>query len=107
MSASVMNPTSFDYIYKVLVIGSSGVGKTSFLSRYFDNAFDHRPGATVGVDFRHRNFKRYYDNVCSCAVSLFLVFVEMVSECSCRYGTRQAKSATSRSPRLTSAAPWV
>ena len=54
-----MNPASFDYIYKILVIGSSGVGKTSFLSRYFDKNFNQRPGATVGVDFRHRNFKRY------------------------------------------------
>ena len=54
-----MNPTSFDYIYKILVIGNSGVGKTSFLSRYFDKTFDERPGATVGVDFRHRNFKRH------------------------------------------------
>ena len=54
-----MNPASFDYIYKILVIGNSGVGKTSFLSRYFDKVYKEQPGATVGVDFRHRNFRRF------------------------------------------------
>ena len=58
ISDNEMDPARFDYVYKIVVIGSSGVGKTSFLRRYFDKKFEGVVNATVGVDFRHRNFKR-------------------------------------------------
>jgi len=42
---------SFDYFFKMLLIGDSGVGKSSLLLRFTSDTFDNLP-PTVGVDFR-------------------------------------------------------
>ena len=45
---------------KVLIIGESGVGKSSLLLRFTDDQFDPEMAATIGVDFKvslSNNFK--------------------------------------------------
>ena len=42
----------FDHIFKVVVIGDSGVGKSSLVARYTDDFFEEGMAATIGVDFR-------------------------------------------------------
>ncbi|XP_076856079.1 ras-related protein Rab-18a [Brachyhypopomus gauderio] len=37
---------------KLLIIGESGVGKSSLLLRFTDDTFDPELGATIGVDFK-------------------------------------------------------
>jgi len=37
---------------KILIIGESGVGKSSLLLRFTDDAFDPEMAATIGVDFK-------------------------------------------------------
>ena len=37
---------------KLLTIGESGVGKSSLLLRFTDDAFDPEQAATIGVDFK-------------------------------------------------------
>merc|ERR1712029_762652 len=37
---------------KLLIIGESGVGKSSLLLRFTDDAFDAEQAATIGVDFK-------------------------------------------------------
>ncbi|XP_068607492.1 ras-related protein Rab-3D-like [Brachionichthys hirsutus] len=43
---------NFDYMFKVLIIGNSSVGKTSFLFRYADDSFTSAFVSTVGIDFK-------------------------------------------------------
>ncbi|XP_051890768.1 ras-related protein Rab-7L1-like isoform X3 [Pristis pectinata] len=40
-----------DYLFKVLVIGDSAVGKTSLVHRYTNDSFSKHYKSTVGVDF--------------------------------------------------------
>ncbi|XP_031974365.1 ras-related protein Rab-3B isoform X1 [Corvus moneduloides] len=53
---------NFDYMFKLLIIGNSSVGKTSFLFRYADDTFTPAFVSTVGIDFKvktvYRNDKR-------------------------------------------------
>ena len=41
----------YDYLLKLLLIGSSGVGKSSLLFRFSDNIFGKEWFPTIGVDF--------------------------------------------------------
>ena len=45
----------YDDIYKLLLIGDSGVGKSCLLMRFSDNNFVTSYASTIGVDFRLRN----------------------------------------------------
>ncbi|MFW9877138.1 MAG: Rab family GTPase [Candidatus Thorarchaeota archaeon] len=40
-----------NYLFKILVTGEGGVGKTSLLRRYVDGFFDDSTNMTVGVEF--------------------------------------------------------
>ena len=42
----------FDYLFKILVIGETAVGKTCLLLRYTDNTFNVGHLATIGIDFK-------------------------------------------------------
>ncbi|EHY65088.1 GTP-binding protein YPTM2 [Nematocida ausubeli] len=42
-------------LFKILVVGSSGVGKTCILLRYTDSIYKETYGTTIGVDFKMKN----------------------------------------------------
>lgn len=44
----------YDYMYKVVVVGDSGVGKSALLTRYADAEFVPGYTSTIGVDFKIR-----------------------------------------------------
>ncbi len=46
----------FDYDFKIVTLGSAFTGKTSLLSRYFNNLFE-KTTPTITVDFYSKNFK--------------------------------------------------
>ncbi|XP_075240326.1 ras-related protein Rab-3-like isoform X2 [Convolutriloba macropyga] len=49
---------NFDYMFKLLIIGNSSVGKTSFLFRYADDSFTSAFVSTVGIDFKVKTVVR-------------------------------------------------
>ena len=46
----------FDYIFKVVIVGDSGVGKTNLIGRYLKNEYRQDTKATVGVEFGEKKF---------------------------------------------------
>ena len=46
------NKKTYDYLFKLLLIGDSGVGKTCILFRYSDDTFNSTFISTIGELFR-------------------------------------------------------
>jgi GTPase SAR1 family protein len=53
----------FDYTFKIVLIGDSGVGKSCILLRFADDQFNEQFYATIGVDFRFKNIDVENKNV--------------------------------------------
>ncbi|VVB02040.1 unnamed protein product [Arabis nemorensis] len=47
----------YDYLFKVVLTGDSGVGKSNLLSRFTRNDFSHDSRSTIGVEFATRSIK--------------------------------------------------
>ena len=45
----------FDFTFKIVMIGDSGVGKSCILLRFADDKFNENFYATIRVDFRFKN----------------------------------------------------
>ena len=45
----------YDYLYKIVLTGDSGVGKSCLLSRFTRNEFDDESKSTIGVEFATRS----------------------------------------------------
>ena len=54
-----MGDQNFDYMFKLLLVGNSGVGKTCFLFRYTDDFFRGSFVSTVGIDFKVKTITRH------------------------------------------------
>ena len=44
----------YDFLFKVVLVGDSGVGKSNILSRFTRNEFNLQSKATIGVEFATR-----------------------------------------------------
>jgi len=47
----------YDYLFKVVIIGDSGVGKSNLLSRFTRNEFHLDSKSTIGVEFATRSIQ--------------------------------------------------
>ena len=52
-----MGSKAYDYLFKLLLIGDSGVGKTCVLFRFSDDAFNSTFISTIGIDFKIRTIE--------------------------------------------------
>jgi Ras-related protein Rab-1A len=52
--SDLRNADDFDYLFKLVLVGDSGVGKSCLLIRFTDNNFSTSLISTIGVDFRYR-----------------------------------------------------
>ena len=44
----------YDLVYKIVLVGDTGVGKTNLLTRFSKNEFNLESRATIGVEFATR-----------------------------------------------------
>jgi Ras-related protein Rab-1A len=44
----------YDFVFKIVIVGSSSVGKSSILRRFADDEFHETYISTIGVDFRFK-----------------------------------------------------
>ena len=73
-----MSEEEYDYIFKVLLIGNSDVGKSSIILRYVDETWTDVFVPTIGVDFKVKTLK--VDN----------------KQVKCKFGTQQVKNVLER-----------
>ena len=52
--STVAGSRDYDYLFKLVIIGDSGSGKSSLLLRFTDDSFTESYLTTIGVDFRFR-----------------------------------------------------
>lgn len=94
-----MTDGDYDYLIKLLALGDSGVGKTTFLYRYTDNKFNPKFITTVGIDFREKRV--VYDTQGADGSSgKPLRYI-------CSFGTLLDKSGSGVSPPPSSEMPWA
>uniref|UniRef100_A0A8C5NNF7 small monomeric GTPase n=1 Tax=Junco hyemalis TaxID=40217 RepID=A0A8C5NNF7_JUNHY len=49
-----MTRTAYDHLFKLLLIGDSGVGKTCLVIRFAEDNFSSTYISTIGIDFKIR-----------------------------------------------------
>eukprot|EP00124_Ichthyophonus_hoferi_P003609 Ihof_evm7s324 gene=Ihof_evmTU7s324 len=52
-----MTTKAYDYLFKLLLIGDSGVGKTCVLFRFSDDQYNATFISTIGIDFKIRTIE--------------------------------------------------
>ena len=45
---------NYDFLFRILLVGDSGVGKTCILIRFVENTFTPSYISTIGIDFKIR-----------------------------------------------------
>eukprot|EP00029_Vermamoeba_vermiformis_P003907 TRINITY_DN14441_c0_g1_i1.p1 TRINITY_DN14441_c0_g1~~TRINITY_DN14441_c0_g1_i1.p1 ORF type:complete len:241 (-),score=80.49 TRINITY_DN14441_c0_g1_i1:92-778(-) len=57
MGDEIEEQDQYDHLFKIVVIGDSGVGKSNLISRYTTNIFREEARTTIGVEFGHKTIK--------------------------------------------------
>lgn len=52
-----MESKAFNFLFKFVMVGDIGVGKSSLIRRFADDEYDDEYVATIGVDFRFRTIQ--------------------------------------------------
>ena len=57
MSSMNYSRYEYDYLFKYLIIGNEGVGKSSLLIRFVDDTFSYDYVTTIGIDFKIKSLE--------------------------------------------------
>lgn len=75
---------SYDYLFKVVLIGDSGVGKSNLLSRFTRNEFNLESKSTIGVEFATRSIQVGQQCSKPCVVSEVILATSLAAHsCPC------------------------
>lgn len=58
-----INDNDCDYMFKIVLIGDSGVGKSNILTRFTKNEFNYESKTTIGVEFATRTVNLNNKNI--------------------------------------------
>jgi Ras-related protein Rab-1A len=50
-----MIDSDYDYLFKIIIVGDSGIGKSAMLFRFVDDIYNTSYISTIGVDFKMKN----------------------------------------------------
>ena len=53
----IKKPGGYDHLFKIMMVGDAGVGKSCLLNRYTNNIFNPEYSSTIGLDFSHRTIE--------------------------------------------------
>lgn len=56
-SSTMSSEEEYDFLFKIVLIGDSGVGKSNLLSRFTRNEFNLESKSTIGVEFATRSIE--------------------------------------------------
>ena len=85
---------SYDFLFKTVLIGDSGVGKSNLLSRFTRDEFNLESKSTIGVEFASRTVQTD-GKVIKVSVSMFTY--DLI-ECRHKYGIQRVRSGTGQLP---------
>ena len=49
--------SEYEFLFKILLLGDSGVGKSCIILRYIENSFSQNLMNSIGVDFKLKNIE--------------------------------------------------
>lgn len=68
----------FEYLFKVVLIGDSGVGKSNILSRFTRNEFCLESKSTIGVEFATRTLQVDFQLIKSLHIFFFFHIINLI-----------------------------
>ena len=69
----------YDYLFKIVLIGDSGVGKSNILSRFTRNEFCLESKSTIGVEFATRTLQVIQSFLFLATIQTLLSFCHVIS----------------------------
>ena len=54
-----MEKEDIDFMFKIILVGESQVGKTNIMSKFLQNSFDENSRPTIGVEFGGKIYNIY------------------------------------------------